>query len=433
LQKWLRLKKLQTNGPGNSFQGLINKRIRFPQVDTLLTEIYDSFNKAIKENKITGKSSAEEYYQQLDTKYPGNPYTLDAKSTLAVEYINFAQSKIDQYLTCSDIVSLKEKEENTEAANRMEKAIAMVREDDEDFANSLSGRMYLLKAGGNNPNPSISFQNAYAALAINPDGAYIQNKLALLHLENKRTDSALYYAEKAVKTAPKWSCAMNTLALVKTTTEQTNQNKPKPQQVKNPIRKNSFGIIMGSGTSQLKPTYNEEPNTSIIDVNASNIIKLDFGIFYQANIGKNIFVRPATIISMEGGKLVYTRKNISGLPNTEETLNLKNTTLCFSLPLIVKLSDKNTAPYISIGPSFNYIMNQNKNVSKRVPVKKSVITGDAGLGVDFPLGKSGLIISPEIKYTQGFNNLKEDARNEYTNTISSLKKRGFTFSIYLRR
>jgi hypothetical protein len=43
-----------------------------------------------------------------------------------------------------------------------------------------------------------------------------------------------------------------------------------------------------------------------------------------------------------------------------------------------------------------------------------------------------LVLSPEIKYTQGLNNIRDDGKNEYTNTLSSLKKRGITFSIYLR-
>jgi hypothetical protein len=50
--------------------------------------------------------------------------------------------------------------------------------------------MYFLKAcgdygkDGRNGDISLAFQNAFAALKIDPNGAYIQNKLALLHLQN---------------------------------------------------------------------------------------------------------------------------------------------------------------------------------------------------------------------------------------------------------
>ncbi len=56
--------------------------------------------KRIADNNLTGKSSAEYYYETMNTKYAGNPYTLDAKSTLAVEFINLAQDKVNQYLGC---------------------------------------------------------------------------------------------------------------------------------------------------------------------------------------------------------------------------------------------------------------------------------------------------------------------------------------------
>lgn len=40
-------------------------------------------------------------------KFPENSYTIDAQSTLAVEFINFAQNKINLYLDCKDPVSIQ--------------------------------------------------------------------------------------------------------------------------------------------------------------------------------------------------------------------------------------------------------------------------------------------------------------------------------------
>ncbi len=438
LQKWLQTKKQQNRGGGNSFNGNTERLYSFFTADTALIETYNLFNKAVKSNNLTGRSSAEEYFQQLNKKYPRNPYTLDAKSTLAVEYINVAQKKVDRYLGCSDEGSTKEKQANYEAALNLEKAIISVREDDADFANSLYNRMYLLKASGDfgkdgkNGDISVAFQNAYAALAIDPGGAYIQNKLAQLHLANNNEDSALYYAEKATKTAPNWLCALTTLALVRNAVQQPNQNKPNNTGNK-PVRKNSFGGVVGGGISQLNPTFAGSRNSNIIGINARDIIKADIGAFYQLAIGKTISLRPATVISIEGGELVYDRRNATGGPIFRDTVKLKNTSVSVSLPVIIHLSDKKIAPFISLGPSFNYILSQDATSSERVPVKKSVILGDAGLGVDIALGKSRLMLSPEIKYTQGFNDQREDAGNDFTNTLSSLKKRGFTFSVYLRR
>ncbi len=429
LKNWLRTKRAR--GPGNSFNPYAGITIDVAPADTMLLQTYDRFYSAVRRNNLSGQSSAEDYYQQLNKKYPGNPYTLDAQSTLAVEFVNVAQKLVDEYLGCSESTP-RQKQQMGEAAVGLEKAIALFREEgNTDFANSLLGRLYLLKASSS-PTTAVSLPYAYTGLSINPDGAYIMNKLALLHLENNRTDSALYYANKATNTAPKWACALTTLALVKKATEQPNQNNDK-QKAKKSIRGNSFGGVLGGGISQLNPTFGGSRNSNIIGINARDIIKADLGIIYQIGIGRNTSIRPSTVVSMEGGELIYDRRNATGGPIFRDTVKLKNTSVSISLPIIIHLSDNKIAPFISLGPSFNYIISQDATSTERVPVKKSVILGDAGVGVDIAIGKSSLMLSPELKYTQGISNQREDASNDFTNTLSSLKKRGITLSIYLRR
>jgi len=439
LQKWLRTKKQQSRGGTNSFYGGLDRPVKaFYAVDTALVETYNRFYRAVKSNNLTGRASAEEYFQQLNKKYPGNPYTLDAKSTLSVEYINVAQAKVDRYISCGDEGSAKEKQANFEAALNLEKAIALVREDDEDFARSLYNRMYLLKAsgdfgaGGANGDISVAFKNAYAALAIDKNGAYIQNKLAQLHLQNGNKDSAMYYANKAVKTAPNWRCALLTLALIQKAAEQVNQDNNTDKPKKKPKMRSSFGGVTGAGISQLTPSFTPSGNSNIIGINPRDIFKADLGIIYQIGLGSNVSIRPSAIVSVEGGDLVYERRNVTGGQIFRDTLTIKNTSVTVSVPVIIHLSSKNVAPYISLGPSFSYLVGQSSTSRNVVPVKKSVMLGDAGLGVDIGLGKSRLILSPELKYSQGFNNLRADGGNEFTNTLSSLKKRGITFSVYLR-
>jgi hypothetical protein len=439
LSKWLKLKKQQNRGGGNSFNGLsIPVTDKFEAVDTLLIETYNRFYLAVKSKKIAGNGSAEDYFSQLTKKFPGNPYTLDAKTTLAVEYINEAQARVDEYLSCTESTA-KQKQANYQAGLRLEKAIAILNEEDPDFANSLRGRMYLLKASGdhtagaNNGDIAAAFQNAYSALAIDRNGAYIQNELALLHLENNRLDSAAYYAEKATNTAPKWNCTLVTLALIrKNTGQQPNQNKPGDPTGKKPIRKSSFGGVAGGGISQLNPGFAGTRNTNFIGVNPRDIIKADLGIIYQLGISNNISIRPTALVSIEGGDLVYDRRLVTGGQIFHDTVKLKNTSISIAVPVIFHLSNKKIAPFISIGPSFSYILSQDATSSELVPVKKSVLLGDAGLGVDIQLGKSRLILSPELKYTQGFNNQKETGTTGFSDVLSSLKKRGITLSVYLR-
>ncbi len=441
LQKWLQTKKQQTRGRGNSFSGTIERPAKFATADTVLIETYNLFYKAVKSNNITGKSSAEEYFGQLNKKYPGNPYTLDAKSTLAVEYINVAQRKVDRYLGCGDDGSAKEKQENYEAAIDLEKAIAIVREDDDDFANSLKNRMYLLKAsgdygsGGKNGDMAIAFQNAYAALAIDRDGAYIQNKLAQLHLTNNQKDSALFYANKATKIAPKWLCGLTTLALIqKALSNDGKKPDDKKNQTKKPLKKTGFGYTVGGGLNQSKPTYSGNANTGFIGVDANTAPTFNLGFIYQVNFGNTISIRPSATVSFENTDIDFQKRPPTGGQTVIETVSVKGAAVNVALPLIIRLSSKNIAPYISLGPSFSYLVSQNSASSELLPVKKSLAIGNGGLGVDINLLKSGIIISPELKYSAGLSDIKDGAAtSNYAAAVSTLKKNAFTLSVSLRK
>ena len=425
LQKWMQQKK--QNRAGDSFEGMLNNAFDFYLADTTLQETYNLFYKAIREKNLTGNASAEYYYQQLDKKYKGNPYTLDAQSTLAVEIINDAQQRVNRYLDCSDEPSAKEKKENYEAGQRLEKAINLVRQDDPDFANALLGRMYLLKSSSDD----MAFQNAYAALKIDPNGAYIQNKLALLHLANNKTDSALYYADKATKTAPKWTCALTTLALV----QKAISKKPNDTKKNNtPLRKASFGFTAGGGLSQSNPAFSGNVNTGFVGVDAATAPGGNLGIIYQVNLGGSISIRPSATVSFGNTDIDFQRRNVTGGPITTETVSVKSSSVNVSLPLIIRLGNKNVAPYIALGPSFSYMLNGAASADELLPVKKSLVLGDGGLGVDINLLKSGIILSPELKYSAGLSEWRDDAgTSNYASALSSLKKNGFTLSLYLRK
>ncbi|HEX7845285.1 MAG TPA: tetratricopeptide repeat protein, partial [Chitinophagaceae bacterium] len=241
LKRWLQTRK---KGPGNSFNGNPGTRgLRYAQADTQVVQAYNLFNDAVKKSKLTGKESAEYYYGMLERKFPGNSYTIDAQSTLAVEFINFAQSKINLYLDCKDAAAIQrirtqmdetEKTEESaqsldrmekvaqleffEVGNMLEKAIKIIKEDDPDFAKTLEGRMFFFKARGYYGKDrrfmdiGKAFQYAYTAYAADKNAAYILNTLASLHFDNNRTDSAIIYAKRAINSAPNWRYPYVTLA-----------------------------------------------------------------------------------------------------------------------------------------------------------------------------------------------------------------------------
>jgi tetratricopeptide (TPR) repeat protein len=255
LKKWLAAKRLQTRGPGNSFvssRSFKTRGLNFNPGDSVLLETYNLFNVAVKNSRLTGKASAEYYYELMEKQFPGNSYTVDAQSTLAVEFINFAQNKINLYLDCRDAASIQKlraqiddedksdeitasldrmekvsRQEFYEVGNMLEKAISFIMPDDPDFAKTLEGKMYFFKARGyfgrgrQLVDIKKAFEFAYTAYASDKNASYILNTISSLHLDNNRIDSSIFYAKKAIAAAPKWRYPYVTLAFAYKT-----QNKP---------------------------------------------------------------------------------------------------------------------------------------------------------------------------------------------------------------
>lgn len=431
LQQWM---KERTRRGGNSFQGLSEADRRKFAADTLLVETYNRFNREIRANNLSGSSSAEDYYNQLEKKYPGNPYTLDARSNLASAWINDAQKKVNEYLTCGIVSSAREKQQNAAAGGRLEKAIALLRADEPEFANALRGRMYLLKATGDYGTATDAFSFAHAARSIDPNGAYILNQLSRLHMEKGNRDSALYYADRAAKAAPKWPCALTTLSLA----QKAKEGQPAPgipgNSKKSGLCRPSFGFTLGGGINRSNPTYSGNAQAGILGTDAASAPAGNLGILYQLCLSNRISIRPTATALFESTDISFQRRSGTGGPITTETVSIRSTTLNLALPLLIRLSGGNVAPYITLGPSFSYMLNQNSSSRELLPVKKSLLLGNGGLGVDISLMKSGWVLSPELKYAAGLSDIKDDASATiYSAAISSLKKNSFSLNLYLRK
>ncbi len=431
LQKWMQQKKRRG---GNSFEGFTENDFKRFAADTALVETYNRFNRAVKNNNLSGNASAEDYYQQLEKKFPNNPYTLDAKTTLASEFINDAQKRVNEYLSCGLVSSSKEKQQNAEAGGRLEKAITLLRQDEPEFAAALWGRMYLLKATADYGTAMDAFNYAHAARSIDPNGAYILNWLSRLHLAGNRADSAVYYADKASKAAPKWPCALATLVLARQTSSSKPDQAKKDVKKNPPLRKTSFGFTLGGGLNQSNPTYSGNANTGFIGVASNSAPTGNLGVIYQVSLGNSISIRPTTTLSFESTDIDFERRAATGGGVVTETVAVKGTAVNVALPLIIRFSSNNVAPYITLGPSFSYLFSQNSSSNELLPVKKSLFLGNGGLGVDIGIPKAGIILSPELKYSAGFTDLKDNAATTpYAAALSSLKKNTFSLSVSLRK
>lgn len=450
LQNWLKTKK-QVNRTGNSFTGKIKLFRRQEIADTLLIETYRLFNKAILDQSAYGRNAAAGFYKVLETRFPDNPYTLDAKSTLAANFIRFAQSKVLQHISCGESPG-KNKIEIREAADRLENAIHLLKDDDPEFAQTLLSRMYFLKACGEENNQAFAFRNAYACLSLDPNAAFIYNRLAILHLENKNTDSAVYYAKKAIRLAPKWPCSYTTLSLTYNIL-QIPDSALKYNQVLNPDglptlpvhqnhvagkpRKTQFGFYAGAGISNLKISLSnwDQRNINYADslnsINSKSGSRIDLAIFCQVNFNETFAWRPSAAISINSTELNYDRKPTAGFPERIETLLVKSTSAIFESPFIYSLKHGKITPYLTFGPSFAFILNQPADMKSKFPLNSFELFGNAGAGLE--IGFNKIILSPEFRFSSAFNSIKGDANNIYTNTLSSFKRQSFMFNLYLRK
>jgi len=249
LKKWVATKKLTGQirrndgiikrggtavGRGYKING--NYDPKFNTTDTTILDLYNSFNRALKQFNLTGNGySAEGYYQQLNKLAPTNSYTIDARLSLATEYINFAQSKINLYLEGRDVSSIQrirsqlddddKSDEVTNSLDRMEKvarqdfsavgemlerAIDYAEVDDENFRKKLLAKRFFFRAqgyfdkGASTTGLRMAIQDAMQAYRADPAAAYILNTLSSLQLDNNQPDSAIYFGRLAARQAPQW-------------------------------------------------------------------------------------------------------------------------------------------------------------------------------------------------------------------------------------
>ena len=250
MKKWIQTKKLtgqiyrnssllKRGGAAALSRGFTfdrNYDINLNAADTTILELYNSFNRALRELNLTGNGhSAEGYYQQLNKLAPSNNYTIDARLSLATEYINLAQSKINLYLEGRDVSTIQrirsqldaddKSDEITNSLDRMEKvarqdfsevgemlerAIEYAETDDEGFRKKLMAKRFFFKAqgyfdkGASTTGLRTAIHDAMQAYRNDPTAAYILNTLASLQLDNNKPDSAIYFGRLASRQAPHW-------------------------------------------------------------------------------------------------------------------------------------------------------------------------------------------------------------------------------------
>lgn len=425
LRQWM---ERRNSRGGNAYEG----PWRVPQApaDTALTETYNRFNKALRSGDLEGSASAEEYYRRLSGKFPGNPYTEDAANSLASRWIESARVKVNQYLTCSISSSAPNVKEHAVAASRMEKAILLLQPIEPDYAASLRGQSYLLRSVGTESVPE-ALQLAHQARTVEPGASYILNWLARLHMRTGARDSALYYAERAAAAAPKWACALATLTAAR---ELPKQNAPSGNKGSKSVtlrRAGGFGFTLGGSMNQSQPTYSGNPNSRYSSVSSAGAPAFHIGILYQLPLGSIVSVRPTVSISRENSNIDFTVRNTSGVVQVER-IAVNGTAVNMALPVLVRLSQKQRAPYLMGSAVFSYLTGQSTASANLLRIKRSMTLADVGLGYEFRF-KGPLTLSPELRYSLGLTDVQDPAATGvYATALAGLKRNAFGLSLVLR-
>jgi len=213
-------------------------------LDTGLVALDNKFIAAIKSQNLLGRNSAEDIYDKMNKKWPGQPITEDAKYSLATEFINFGQEKINLFLSGKGIVHLQRMENEfsnksggtankdeiknipagiedqivrmktvtitgfDKAAEMMEKAVKLLNNEPE-VLDPLYTKLYFLQAAACDQVNNVSIREQGVGLikkAIRRDTAAAYNYLMLGHLlYDLKNDSCEVYFKKAIKLAPKWA------------------------------------------------------------------------------------------------------------------------------------------------------------------------------------------------------------------------------------
>lgn len=428
LKKWLEEKNKSPRG-GNAV-AYREKTSEIP-ADSSLLETYRRFNQAVRDVNLSGTNSAESLYLELEKKFPGNPYTLDAQSSLAAAFINQAQRLVNDAIGCGPLGSERERMESRRAGEQLEKAIRLIQGDDPDLAASLQGRKFFLLSAGAEPASPEAFAWARACQRVSPTEAYADNWLSRLHLAAGAKDSAWYYANRAAQRAPKWPCVLTALALVQ---GQQPAEPEVPKKKEWPVRKSSFGFHLGSGLSLSAPNYSGNVNSGYTDVESKAAGIIGAGVLGYFNLGNRVAIRPSADISYGNTDIYFLRRPPTGGQVIRERVSIQGAAVQLHLPFIVRLHNRKNIPYFIAGPSWQYLLSQDNSSASQLPVKQSLLMGELGFGVDFYIPRTGMMISPELKFASGLSDMRESTdATAFARALSDLRKRMFTAGIYLRK
>lgn len=202
-----------------------------------------------------------------------------------------------------------------------------------------------------------------------------------------------------------------------------------------------FGIILGSNSSYHKLTYhpsfrNETSKVGSIQSSNSNGVQLGLHVNLQLSRRFDLRFYPLKLI-FANQKLTITDTSLKANllvtePNTiNDPLNLSETIMSFPLQIRFKSDRINNFRFYSVaGIKYDMLLNYGTFSNKTtIPFKRSDFGIETGIGFQFFFPY--FILSPELKYSYGINNVhKRDPNEQYSTLINRISNRMIMFSLH---
>jgi|LauGreDrversion4_2_1035121.scaffolds.fasta_scaffold63862_4 hypothetical protein len=202
-----------------------------------------------------------------------------------------------------------------------------------------------------------------------------------------------------------------------------------------------FGIILGRNTSYHKLTYhpsfrNELSKVGSIQSSDGNGVQLGLHANLQLSRRFDLRFYPLNLIfANQKLTITDTSRNPNLLitqPNTiDEPVKLNETIMSFPLQIRFKSDRINNFRFYSVaGIKYDILLNYD-NFSKitSIPFKPSDFGIETGIGFQFFFPY--FILSPELKYSYGMNNVHSRApQDQYSSLINKISNRMILFSLH---
>lgn len=190
-----------------------------------------------------------------------------------------------------------------------------------------------------------------------------------------------------------------------------------------------FGFLIGVNSLDFKITPEANLEDRLFVIQSQNQKGFNLGVISNFRLGRNLDFRIIPTLSLAERRIFYSLNDNAIITN--ESKKIESTFI--ELPLNIKYKSSrynNGRAYVITGLKYSLDLASQRKIDDEgleiVKIKQNDISYEIGFGLDFylPFFK----FSPELKANFGLSNLVVNDGNIYSNSLKSMKTRGFTIS-----